>query len=97
MKIARKISLDFLGESHKDDYISFSGLTFKEAKQLEATTENDIDSFFELLKSKFMAGQIVDDETGNTIKLTADMLEDLPVDVLTKAVERLVGVEENLS
>ena len=95
MKIARNISLDFIGDNHKDDYITFSGLSYKEAKLIEKST--DPDEFINLLKAKFMAGSIVDDETGQPVKLTKDQIEDLPVDVLLAVIERLIGTDENLT
>lgn len=98
MKIARKISLDYLGDNHKDDYITFSGLSYKEAQILsKSETEQDADAFMELLKQKLMGGSIVDDETNAAVPITKENLEDLPVDVLTTAIERLVSTDSTLS
>lgn len=99
MKIARNISLSHLGGNHIDDFLKFSDITYKEAKQMKNLDgENGADAFLDVLKSKLMSGSITDDETGNKVAVTANNLEDLPLSILTYAVEQLVGgVEANLS
>lgn len=98
MKIARIISLATLGANHTDDFLKFSDISYKEAKAMQNLSgEEGADSFIEILKDKFMDGSITDDETNKAIKVTKENLDELPVSVLTMAVEKLVGgTDENL-
>lgn len=92
MKIARNISLSYLGENHKDDYLKFSDITYKEAKELQNLEgEDGAEQFLGILKGKLMGGSITDDETNQKVTVTGDTLEDLPVSMLTSVVEKLVG------
>jgi len=94
-KIARKFSLDFLGEGWKEAYINFQALTvsdikvkFPQLSQMDEKATSDvvkgIDAVLDILKSKFIDGKGVG-EKGGEIVLEANDLIDLPVEVLSKA------------
>lgn len=100
--LTKKIYLDFVDESHKEDYLKFKTIPFKEYTELarESNQLQDQDDaikgissleFIEVQVSKhFIEGQITED--GETIAITPEnILDKLPADVLIEAFSRLMG------
>lgn len=106
-KINRKFSLAFLGEGWEDSYIVFNSLTVKDIRkdfpELAKLDEGDnaqvisgMDVILNLLQSKFVEGKGINAD-GNVIELKDADLEDLPVEVLSKALAFLSqGTEGSL-
>lgn len=95
--VKKTLKLDFLGEGWEGAYINFSGLTFKETRGFAAQKLNEQDAedpenvefVLSLLKDHFLDGKGFN---GTDLSdLTADDIEDLPVDVIGKSVELLAG------
>jgi hypothetical protein len=97
--IVKRFSLDFLGEGWKDAYINFSPLTIVDIKtkfpsllKLSAENKDDVikgvDSVLIMMKEKFVDGKAVE-SSGGLVDLTVDDLEQLPVEVLSRALSFL--------
>lgn len=95
--VKKKFDLAFLGDGWSGAYIIFSALTFKESRGFanqqfdEENPQNEANLNFviELLQAHFIEGKAYN---GNDlVDLSKDDLEELPVDVITQAVELLVG------
>ena len=94
-KVVKKLPLDFLGEGWKDAYINFQVLTIADIKNKFPTlTELDVedptsvikgmDTILKILTDKFVDGK---DNEGKEIKV--EDLEELPAEVMKKALEFL--------
>lgn len=86
--ITQKVSLEVLGEQHKNDYIELSALTYKEAKELRdlEVDENQADSALDkLLSEKITGGKIGD------VEVTSSDVGELPMSVIIKCIEALKG------
>lgn len=98
-KIVKKFSLDFLGEEWKASYINFGALTVMDIKEsfpalskLDEKNQdeviNGIGSITVILKKKFIDGKGIN-EKGEIIDLKPEDFEELPIEVLTKALSFL--------
>lgn len=95
--IKKRLDLNDLGVEWAGCYIDYAGLTFKESRSFsanqfdEANPESDknIEFVLELLTSHFLAGKGYNGSA--VVDLKATDLEELPVDVITRSVETLVG------
>ena len=120
------ITLDNMGQEHKNDYLKFEEVTFKEAqdladanrkaeeareelekneaseaaiqKQKEQDNREATEQLIELLRKKFITGQVYNERTEETVEGEVTDLENLPMRVVTKAARELSGgVDENLN
>ena len=82
----------------KDCYLKFSYLTADEAKEfanlnVNAEDPKEIQQIFdksiEVLKDKFVEGEAI--RENKKVSVTKEELPELPLEVLTKAVQMLVG------
>jgi len=93
----RMFSLDFLGDQWKDSFIFFSALSIKESRELmnkKLTTREPgeiIEITLKLLQDHFISGVAYSEGTKELVKLKAGEIEELPQDILEKAVLFLVG------
>lgn len=98
--VSKRVSLAFLGEQHKEDYLSFSQFSYRDAKELVALSEEskeDTDKAMEKLIDKFIEGRFTDEVSGEQLPVDKEDLQDLPVSAINHSVKQLVGVvEENL-
>lgn len=97
--IVKKFSLDFIDASWKDAYIKFKVLTVADVRETfpilakiqanqEAEVSMGLESILSLVKSKFIEGKAVG-EDGELVDLNVEDIENLPVEVLTKALSFL--------
>ena len=99
--LEKSFSLDFLGDKWKEQkaHISFNAFTIRDIREklpkLTIINESDtksvesgITAMIELLQEKFISG-IGIDEKGEKVDIVAGDLEDLPVEVISKAVSFL--------
>ena len=99
--LEKSFSLDFLGDKWKEEkaHIIFNAFTIKDIKEklprLTSIDEGDtksvesgITAMIELLQEKFISGVGVGGK-GERIDIKAEDLEDLPVEVVSKAVNFL--------
>lgn len=98
-KIVKKFLLDFLGGEWKDSYINFGALTVMDVKEsfpalskLDEKSQDDVtrgvDSITTILKKKFIDGKGIG-EKGEVIDLKPEDFEELPIEVLSKALSFL--------
>ena len=94
-QVEKKLNLGFLGQNWEQAEIVFSGLTFTQAKELskvdfensdDEKSTNFVESF---IKEHFIRGTAWNGT--QLVNLTADDLSELPVEVINKATEILVG------
>lgn len=99
--IFRTLSLSYLGEEWKDCYLKFSYLTADEAKDFASLKidKDDpsevikvLDKAIEVIKNKFVEGKAIRD--GKIVELSKEDVNDLPVEILNKCVQLLVGSME---
>lgn len=116
----KTVKLDNLGDAHKDDYLKFHEVTFREATEL-AEAQQDADKsredlnaaeadekkrkdnmeatrhLIDLLKDKFVSGEVFNEETEQRVEVNVNDLESLPMRAVTKAAKELSGgADENL-
>lgn len=93
----RHFSLDFLGDEWKDCFIVMSSLTVKEVRELISANlrSKDASAISEastnMLMTHFVSGTAYDFESKTIVKLKPEDIENLPSQVLEKAVLFLVG------
>ena len=98
-KIIKRFSLDFIAPEWKDAYINFHVLTVADVKdafpalaKMGGTEKEDVSSGLEsilsLIKNKFIEGKALN-EKGELIALEVEDIEELPVSVLSKALNFL--------
>jgi hypothetical protein len=101
-KIVKKMSLGFLGADWKDAYLSFYPVTISDIKnkfpefstfQGEEVKDpkkvgQSVDKVVSFLKDKFIEGKVIIMD-GTLIPLKVEELEDLPTEVLSKALSFL--------
>ena len=96
----RVFKLDFLGESWKECFITFSSVSIKEARELvqnklgTKTPEEVIDITLAFFQKHFISGNAYDSETKEIIALKAEDFENLPSIIQEKAIVFLVGGTE---
>lgn len=95
--VQKKIDLSFLGAEWTGAEINFRALTFKETRDLAGLNFDadnpDADKSIEFV-TKFLGDHFISGKAYNgegLVPLTKDDLEELPVDVINKAVEVLAG------
>jgi len=99
--LKKKFSLAFLGKKwkEKDTYIVFNAFTIRDIKEKlpkliaidednTKSIESGITAMLELLQEKFISGSGVD-EKGEKVDIKAQDLEELPVEVISKAIDFL--------
>lgn len=103
-KIEKKLNLDFLGDEWGDCYLKFRALTTKDLKKVMQSIPADIrehadnpekvleafDKGVELLQDSYIGGKGIG-EDGEEVDIDKDDLEDLPTEVLNKALSFLSG------
>jgi len=99
-KLEKTFKLDFLGDGWKGSYIKFKALTVKDFKKVLDSVPLDIeeleqdevlgavDNAIKLLKDNFIEGKGLGAD-GKKIDISKNDLEDLPPDVITKALSFL--------
>ena len=106
-KIVRRFDLGFIGEEWKECYINFNGLTIRDIRdQVPAIANIDnknqkeiidgMDKILNLIKDKFISGKAIDSE-GKLVDLKANDLDDLPANVLVRALNFLSQGETEIS
>lgn len=106
-KIIKRFALDFIGNEWKECYINFNGLTIRDIRDqvpaianISNKNQKDIidgmDKILNLIKSKFITGKAINSE-GKLVDLKANDLDDLPTDVLVKALNFLSQGETEVS
>lgn len=96
--VKKKLDLSYLGEGWVGStYLNFNGMTFAETREFaklnmdaeDPNSEKNLEVVMNLLKSHFVDGRGFDGT--NVVDITADDLENLPTDVVTKSIELLAG------
>lgn len=94
--LLKTLTLEFLGEAWKDCYLKFSALTYRDFKTMVNFNVNNpkariqaSDETIRILSEHFVEGLGVN-EKGTEIKITKEDLEDLPVEVITRALSFLL-------
>lgn len=96
--VYKTLDLSYLGDNWQNCYLKFTYLTAQEAKDFSTIQidQNDIqqvqetfDKTLNLLKNKFVEGKAM--SSGQQIEIHKEDLDDFPIDVLTRAVQFLVG------
>jgi len=99
--LVKRFELGFLGEKWKDAYLEFNAFTVKDVRdklpkltKIDETKSKSVSGgmqvMLELLEEKFIDGKAVDKD-GNTVKVKAGDLVDLPIEIISKAVGFLSG------
>jgi hypothetical protein len=92
-KVLKRLDLSYLGEEWKECYILFSSITFNEVGQYKVAEKTDDEKAklaLQSLEDHFIEGKAID-ESGKIVILKKGDLKDLPVDVVLKAVNFLIG------
>jgi hypothetical protein len=96
--VKKKLDLSYLGDGWtQGTHLTFSGMTFAETRDFaklninteDPNNEQNLEVVMNLLKSHFVDGRGFDGT--NVVDITADDLENLPTDVVTKSIELLAG------
>lgn len=96
--VEKRVDLSFLGSKWQGAEIILSGLTFKETRELSGqnfdaddpeSTANNMNFVTEFLGKHFIGGKAWNGS--ELVDLTSKDIEDLPVEVVNKAVEALTG------
>lgn len=96
--VFRTLSLSYLGEAWKDCYLKFSYLTAEEAKDFASLSVNKenpedvnrvLDKAIGAIKEKFVEGTAI--QNGQTVQVKKEDVDQLPVEVLQKCIQLLVG------
>ena len=98
-KVEKKFSLDFLGDAWKECYINFEVVSIKDIRDYfpkfkavdgdnPDTVVKSFNDILGFLSGKFISGKAVN-TGGETVDLEAKDLEDLPAEVLSKALSFL--------
>lgn len=89
------LKLDFLGAGWQACYLKFRYLSIREMRditELPVTAgkvqPEILDKIMALLKKKFVEGKII--SNGGPVDIKAEEIEDLPAEILNKALEALV-------
>lgn len=103
MSFSIQKAVDLSSFGWDDCVIKFKSIAYSEAKELRSKFEG-IDptkadeaverSAFDFIKSKFISGQALDDN-GKKVDLTKDQIEDLPVEIVTRCINELIGGTPN--
>ena len=94
--LKKKFLLDFLGSEWKECYLSFNAFTVRDIKErlstlskIDTTKSTAVDTglveMLKLLKEKYIEGTGVD-ENGAVVKVAKEDLEEMPVEVISKAI-----------
>jgi hypothetical protein len=98
IKIEKRISLDFFGESYADSYVVFEAIPVREYENIQSKiatiqeTNNNQEAMafmVNLLSDRLVRGEIAQD--GKLVELTKDDLLDMPGEFFTGVMERLTG------
>lgn len=94
--VEKKVDLAFLGTQWAGAELTFSALTFKETRELAGQNLDNPDKVAENMSfvTKFLGDHFLQGKAWNGTQLVdikATELEDLPVEVVNKAVEALTG------
>ena len=92
-KIYKRLDLSYIGPEWKDCYLLFSSITFSEVSQYkiaEKTDEEKSQMALKSLEDHFIEGKAVN-EKGEIIAIEKEDFKDLPVDVVLKAINFLIG------
>lgn len=95
--IKKTINLGFLGTEWSGCNLIFSGMTFKESlgfskmqfDEKDAQNSESLEFIMNLVKTHFVEGTGFDGTA--VVNLNAEDLENLPIEVISKSVEALVG------
>ena len=91
----KKVDLSEFGEEWKDSYVVVRRLTFGETKDLagfdadSGDTAKNVEFAVSLLQSHFVEGKAFNGT--ELVNLTADDVESLPIDIVNKVIEAVVG------
>lgn len=90
--IEKRISLESLGEKYASSYLTFRSISLKELEtlrvemaKLEKDESNAIPFMVTQLKDRFLSGEI------DGQKVSADDIEDLPVDFAVDCFKQMLG------
>lgn len=101
--VKRRLDLEFLGDDWKGAYVNFRAPSYTEVKEIAAlenkqdkqgaqdNNQQDADVVINTLKDHIVDGKGYDPENQGLADITKDNFEDLPPQVISKAVELLLG------
>lgn len=98
IKIIKRISLDFLGETYSDSYLEFNSIALKEYNELRIKSQEidkkgddtaSFDFLVEQISSRFVGGKIKQGDS--LVDVTKDDILDLPGDVILTCIKQLMG------
>lgn len=92
--IKKRLPLDFLGAEWAECFIDFRPFSIREVttiSDLKADDPNATRKILDLLKTRFEGGK---GYNGQLVDLEADDIEDLPVEVLSRAVSFLIALPD---
>lgn len=96
--VKKRLDLSYLGDGWANGtYLAFNAMTFAETREFsklnvndeKPDTEKSVDMVLMMLKSHYVEGYGFDGKS--VVPITADDIENLPTDVITKAMELLAG------
>lgn len=94
VKLTKRLDLSDLGKEWKDCYLEFRSPSYAEIRPIigidpETNQQEATEKVFSIIKKLFVKGKVLTDDGIEEIK--ADDLENLPVELINKSVELLVG------
>jgi hypothetical protein len=99
--VEKKLSLSFLGGGWSEDtYLQFTGITFAETRELGklnvtndgSASDESLDLVLGLLAKHYISG--MGWNGSEVVKIPKEDLQELPSEVITKAIELLVGAPD---
>lgn len=101
-RITKRLDLSYLGTEWNDCYLEFESLSVKDTKRLaemqikeNATQEQQVEAsekVQELLKEKFVSGKAYDN--GEVVTVKKSDLDEMPLEIIPKAIETLIGTNQ---
>ena len=93
LDIEVKLNLDFLGDGWENCYLSFTPVSIGSARKMADVTskseKEQFDAGIELLSSNLLGGRVL--SNGKEVEFKKENIEDLPVSIISEAVNLLVG------
>jgi hypothetical protein len=103
--VTKTLKLDYLGQGWEDAYLNLSGLSFKEMRifakmgaefdKENPESDKNLDLTVELIEDHFIGGKAWNGS--ELVDLKKEDIPDLPVEVLTRAIQLLAGTDQNLA
>jgi hypothetical protein len=98
--VEKKLELAYLGNGWNGCFLRFNGMTFAETREFaklniaegDPANEESLLAIMNLLKSHLVEGKGWNGS--EVVPITADDLQDLPTDVITKSIELLAGTTD---